>query len=212
MKRVLQALLALGLMSPLFAGDMTFTPDQVHTVLGFRAATLIFKVPGAFRSYHAEISGDPASLENAKVMIAIDTKSIDTANGTRDNHLRSEDFFNAAKFPKITFVGTKLWREGGKLMVAGALDMHGVKKDMTLAFEESNGKNGAGVHTWSYEANFKINRKDFGIGIGDKLAAISLKDDVELNLMLVGFFEENGAKAAPAPAKKPATKKTQKAA
>lgn len=207
MKRTLQILAALALMVPAFAGDMTFKPDTTHTVLGFRAATLLFKVPGAFRSYKAEISGDPASLANAKVTLSIDTKSIDTANETRDNHLRSGDFFDAAKYPKITFTSSKLWREGGHLMVAGTLEMHGVKKEVSMAFEESKGKNGAGVETWSYESNFKINRKDFGIGSDSIGAKISLKDEVELNLMLVGFFQEAGAAAPAAPAKKAIKKK-----
>lgn len=212
MKRALQLLLALGLMVPAFAGDMTFSPDQVHTVIGFRAATIIFKVPGAFRSWQAEISGDPNTLANAKVAFFIDAKSIDTAQQTRDKHLRSEDFFDVARYPKITFVSSKLWREGGRLMVAGNLDMHGIKKEVTVAFEESKGKNGAGVDTWSYEANLKLNRKDFGIGISDKLAAISLKDEVELNLMLVGYFEEASAKAVPAPPSKAPAKGKKKAA
>lgn len=198
MKRALTFILALGLVAPAFPGDMAFSPDQVHTVIGFRAATLIFKVPGAFRSWQAEISGDPNTLANAKVTFAIDAKSIDTAQKTRDTHLRSADFFDVARYPKITFVSSKLWREGGKLMVAGSLDMHGVKKEVTVAFEESKGKNGAGQDTWSYEANLKLNRKDFGIGSDSIGAKISLKDEVELNLMLVGWFEEAAEKAAPA--------------
>lgn len=198
MNRALQLILAFGFLAPGFGGELTFRPDRVHTVIGFRAATLIFKVPGAFRSYQAEISGDPATLANAKVKLSIDAKSIDTANGTRDTHLRSDDFFDAMKFPKITFLSTKLWRENGKLMVTGTLDMHGVKKEITLPFEESTGKNGGGVDTWSYEANLKVNRKDFGIGSDSIGAKISLKDDVELNLMLVGFFGEAEAEATPA--------------
>ena len=203
MKRTLQILLALGLMAPAFAGDFTFKPDTNHTVLGFRAATLLFKVPGAFRSYKVDIDGDPNTLVDAKVKLSIDAKSIDTAIAGRDNHLRSDDFFDVAKFPKITFTSTKIWREGGRLMVSGPLDMHGVKKDVTLAFEESKGKNGAGVDTWSYEANLRINRKDYGIGNDSIGAKISLKDEVDLNLMLVGFFEEaTPAKAKKVPAKK----------
>lgn len=190
-------------MAPAFAGDLTFKPDTNHTVLGFRAATLLFKVPGAFRSYKVDIAGDPNTLADAKVKLSIDAKSIDTAIAGRDNHLRSDDFFDVAKFPKITFTSTKIWREGGRLMVLGPLDMHGVKKDVTLAFEESKGKNGAGVDTWSYEASLRINRRDYGIGNDNIGAKISLKEEVDLNLMLVGFFEETApAKAKKAPAKK----------
>lgn len=198
MKRALPFVLSIGLLAPAFAGDLAFKPDTNHTVLGFRAATLLFKVPGAFRAYKVEISGDPATLADARVKLLIDAKSIDTAITARDNHLRSDDFFDVAKYPKISFTSTRIWREGGKLWVSGPLEMHGVKKEMTLAFEESKGKNGAGVDTWSYEANLRINRRDFGIGNDSIGAKISLKDEVELNLLLVGFFEETGAISAPA--------------
>ena len=75
-------------------------------------------------------------------------------------------------------------------MVAGTLDLHGVKKDLTLAFEPAFGQNGAGVDTWSYEASLGIHRSDFGIGADSVAAKLSLKDPVELNLMLVGFFHD----------------------
>ena len=68
-------------------------------------------------------------------------------------------------------------------------------------------KNGAGTDTWSYEGSIKLNRKDFGIGADSVAAKISLKDDVELNLLLVGFFEEKGMAAPKAEPKKPAAKK-----
>jgi polyisoprenoid-binding protein YceI len=207
MRRLLLALAAALLIAPAFAGEKTFAPDTAHTMIGFKAATLLFDVPGAFRSYKVEVNGDPAALENAKVKLSIDTASIDTANKQRDNHLRQPDFFDAANFPKITFASNKIWREGGKLMVAGSLDMHGVKKDMTLAFDEVNGKNGAGNDTWAYKTTLKLNRKDFNIGEGIA-AKISLKDEVELNLLLVGFFNEAEVK----PAHKPAPRKGMKKA
>jgi polyisoprenoid-binding protein YceI len=131
---------------------------------------------------------------------------VNTAIATRDEHLRNPDFLNAPKFPRITFTSSKVWREGGKLMVAGTLDLHGVKQELVLPFEEAYGRNGAGNESWSYTATVPLNRKAFGIGADSVAAKLSLKDEVDLNLLLVGFFHEKAAEA-PAPKAKPAPKK-----
>ena len=190
MRRLL--LLALAMLSfvSAFAGTKVFTPDTTHSVIGFKAATLLFKVEGAFDRYQVDIQGDPDALGAVKIRVAIDAASVDTKNTTRDNHLRTPDFFDVKRFPTIVFTSSKAWRQDGKVMVAGTLDLHGAKKNLTLAFDPAFGKNGAGVATWSYEASLKINRSDFGIGAESIAAKISLKDPVELNLMLVGFFHD----------------------
>lgn len=206
MKRLLQTLFALAALVPALAGDPTFKADTNHTVIGFKASTILFDVPGAFRKYEAQISGDPKTAGGASVKLVLDARSIDTGVKQRDEHLRSDDFFDVAKFPKITFTSSKVWKDAGKVFVAGTLDMHGVKKELTLAFDPVNAMNGAGADTWAFKTSAKLNRKDFGIGTDSIGAKISLKDEVELNLLLVGFFEEAKA-AAPAPAKKAPAKK-----
>ena len=190
MRRLLWLALAMLCFLPAFAGTKVFAPDTTHAVIGFRAATLLFKVEGRFDRYRMDIQGDPEALGAVKVDVAIDAASIDTQNATRDNHLRSADFFDVKRFPTIRFTSSKAWRQDGKVMVVGTLEMHGVKKDLTLAFEPAFGKNGAGVDTWSYEATFQLKRSDFGIGADSVAAKISLKDPVEVDLMLVGFFHD----------------------
>ncbi|MBS1767636.1 MAG: YceI family protein [Acidobacteria bacterium] len=186
MRRALAALLVVATL-PALAGDRHFTPDTIHSRIGFTAKTL-FKVEGAFTTYQASISGDPDTLANAKVTFVIDTASINTDNETRDNHLRSGDFFDAAKYPKITFTSQHIWKQDGHLMVGGTLDMHGVKKDLVIPFDMSFGKNGAGNDTWTYEGELKINRDDWGVGGADIVAKIGLKKEVALDIQLVGFW------------------------
>jgi polyisoprenoid-binding protein YceI len=190
MRRLFLSALALLCFLPAFAGTKVFTPDTTHSVIGFKAATLLFKVEGRFDRYQVDIQGDPEALGSVKIRVAIDAASVDTQNETRDNHLRTPDFFDVKRFPAIVFTSSKAWRENGKVMVAGTLEMHGVKKELTLAFDPAFGKNGAGVDTWSYEASLWIKRSDFGIGADSIAAKLSLKDPVELNLMLVGFFHD----------------------
>jgi polyisoprenoid-binding protein YceI len=183
--------------------------DDTHTVLGFKASTLLFDVPGRFTHYKADIQGDPASSAGAKVLLDIDSRSIDTANNARDEHLRSVDFFDAAKYPKITFTSREVRREGERVVVRGTLDMHGSTRDLDLAFLAAEGMNGAGTHTWSYRGTLPLDRLDFGIGAESVSAKISLKRQVELDLLLVGFFEEPPAAAKSVSTKQPpgATKK-----
>lgn len=187
-------LLALLLLLPLAAQTPTFRVDQTHTVIGFKASTLLFDVPGRFTRYKADIQGDPATLAGARVRLDIEAASVDTANGRRDDHLRSPDFFDAARHPALTFVSREVRRAGDKVLVRGTLTMHGVSRDLDLPFTAAEGLNGAGARTWSYRATLPLDRLDFGVGAESVAARISLKRQVELDLLLVGFFEAPGKK------------------
>lgn len=82
--------------------------------------------------------------------------------------------------------------------------MHGRKKDLQIEFKEATGLNGADMPTWSYKATLPLNRKDFWIGTDSVAAKISLKDEVQLDLLLVGFFDDpepEPVKKAPAKAR-----------
>jgi polyisoprenoid-binding protein YceI len=198
---VLRALLpALLLALPLSAQTRVFRVDDNHTVLGFKASTLLFDVPGRFTRYQVNIQGDPDAPAGAKVQVDIDAKSINTAIQARDEHLRSADFFDVAKYPKITFISQDVRKDGDRMVVRGTLTLHGVAKQVELPFLAAEGMNGAGTRTWSYRATIPLDRLDFGLGAESVAAKISLKRPVELDLLLVGFFEE------PAPAKSASTK------
>lgn len=186
-RRILLPALLLAL--PLCAQTRVFRVDTNHTVLGFKASTLLFDVPGRFAKYQVAIQGDPAAPDTASVRLDIDARSINTENASRDEHLRSADFFDVAKHPRITFVSREVHREGERVRVRGTLTMHGVSKDLDLDFQGAEGVNGAGVPTWSYRATLTLDRLDYGIGADSIAAKISLKRPVELNLLLVGFFE-----------------------
>jgi len=187
----------LMLVTPLLAQTRTFRVDENHTVLGFKASTVLFDVPGRFTGYTVAIQGDPSAPEGASVRVVIDAKSVNTDNTTRDKHLRTADFFDVARFPKISFVSREVHKQGNFLQVRGTLTIHGISREETLSFQPAEGLNGAGVKTWSYRATLPLDRLDFGVGADSVAAKISLKREVELDLLLVGFFEE-----APASAKK----------
>jgi polyisoprenoid-binding protein YceI len=187
---------------PLSAQASVFRTDANHTVLGFKASTLLFDVQGRFDRFNVAVSGDPATLAGASVRIDVDARSVDTANKARDQHLRSEDFFDAAKFPHITFVSNQVRRDGDRVIVTGTLTLRGVSKELEIPFVAAEGRNGADVPTWSYRATVPLDRLAFGLGAESVAAKISLKKEVELDLLLVGSFEEPATPGAPARSKK----------
>jgi polyisoprenoid-binding protein YceI len=178
------------LLQPLSAGDRTFSVDRAHTVFGFKAGTPLFEVPGRFDRYRVDIAGDPDAPSTVKVRVELEAGSINTSNASRDTHLKSPDFFDAAHYPKLVFRSDRAWKEGDQVKVAGTLEIRGQKKELVLAFQPATGLNGAGVPTWSYRGSLRIDRRDFGIGADSLAARIGLKDPVDLDLLLVGFFKE----------------------
>jgi len=127
---------------------------------------MISTVRGQFGTFSGKATGDPKAPDKAQIEATVDVASIDTANEKRDGHLKSPDFFDAAKFPTITFKSKKIVAAGaGKAKVTGDLTLHGVTKEVVLEVEgptdvikDPMGKTRAGAH-----ATTKINRKDFGI-------------------------------------------------
>ena len=192
MRNPFMGLVALGLAtaSVLGAQTRTFRVDGNHTVLGFKASTLLFDVPGRFDRFKADIQGDPDTLAGASIHLELDARSINTANRKRDEHLRSADFFDAARYPRITFISSQVRREGDKVLVKGVLTLHGVARELEVPFVPAQGMNGAEVPTWSYRATLPLDRLAYGLGAQSVAARISLKPEVELNLLLVGFFEQ----------------------
>jgi len=176
------------LSGPLAAETKPFKLDTAHTVLGFKAATVLFDVPGRFDRYTVDIAGDPATLQNVSIRVEIEAASINTGVPQRDEHLRSADFFEVGKHPKILFTANKARREGDTVLVSGALTLRGVTKSLEIPFRSVQGVNGAGSPTWSYRASLPLSRQEFGVGSDSLAAKLSLKNDVELDLLLVGSF------------------------
>jgi polyisoprenoid-binding protein YceI len=166
-----------------------FENDGNHTIIGFKASTVLFDVDGRFNKYNLAVEGDPEKPGAARISLVIDAASIDTGNKKRDDHLRTPDFFDVKKFPRITFTASSASREGDKVVVDGTLEMHGVKKPVKLVFTQVAATNGAGVMEHVYKTELALNRKDFGIGVDSVAAKISLADTVTVKILLAGFFE-----------------------
>jgi len=180
------AVLAFGASTPARAALDTYTVDVGHSAVGFKVRHLIANVPGSFKTFSGEIQLDPMDLAKGSVKFEIDAASISTDVPDRDAHLKSPDFFDVEKFPKITFESTKVVAKSATdLVVTGNLTMHGVTKPVDLSILVG----GFMTDPWGNEkAGFditaKINRKDFGVVWNKDLdqGGTLLGDDVHVSI------------------------------
>lgn len=158
----------LALLTGLIASaQSSWKSDKSHSKVGFAITHLmISEVEGHFGEFDITATASD-TFGDAEFMVDIKTTSIDTDNGRRDDHLRSADFFDAEKFPAITFKSTGYEKTGEKTFtLTGDLTMHGVTKPVTL-----EGKvNGiiTDQRSQKLKAGLKltgtVNRLDFGVG------------------------------------------------
>jgi polyisoprenoid-binding protein YceI len=161
--------------------------DSTHSRVGFTASTVLFDVDGHFKDYKVMVDGDVKQPETLKIKVEVAASSIDTDNAKRDEHLKSPDFFDVAKYPTIRFESTKVEQQGRTLQVTGKLDMHGKQQSITIPFKIAQGKNGAGVDTVAYKGKLTLDRTAYGIGTDSVAAKISLEKEVELDLLILTF-------------------------
>lgn len=148
---------------------------------------------GEFTSLEGQVeSTDSTNFDGAKVQFSIDVNSIDTRIDARDEHLRSDDFFSAEKFPKMTFQNAVLKSNGeGKFELTGDLTIKDVTKKVTFNTVQNNG---VIVDPWGqtragFTAKLSINRFDYNISYDDKtpagVVAVAPEVDIIVNVELV---------------------------
>lgn len=168
------------------AAPTTYVIDPNHTSAEFSIRHLFSKVPGRFQKVAGTIVYDPANPAGSSVKAEIDATTITTANEKRDGHLKSEDFFDVAKYPTLTFESTAVAAAGeNKLKVDGNLTMHGITKPVTLDVTFLGAGPGMGGRQVSgFEAVTKVNRKDFNIVWNRNLdqGGTLLGDDVDIKI------------------------------
>lgn len=161
----LAALSVVALARP--AAAATWEIDPAHTTIAFSIRhMMVSNVRGEFTKFSGKVEGDEAHPEATKIEATIDAASIDTRNAKRDEHLRSPEFLDTAKFPTITFKSKKIEKAGeAKWKVTGDLTLHGVTRevvldvgDVTPPIKDPGGNLRAGA-----EVRTTINRQDFGI-------------------------------------------------
>ena len=165
MVRRMLAVSAVAFSAPVLAA--TWQIDPAHSNVSFSVRhMMVSNVRGEFTKVSGTVEGDEKTPAQAVITATIDATSINTREAKRDDHLKSPDFLDVAKYPTIIFKSKKIEPSGsGQFKVTGDLTLHGVTKevvldvsDVTAPIKDPMGKTRAGA-----QASTKIDRKDFGI-------------------------------------------------
>lgn len=170
--------------------------DPMHSEVQFKIKHLVIStVTGSFKKFEGHAVTENDTFENAQVSFSLDVASIDTNQEQRDEHLRNNDFFDAATYPQITFTSTSLIKKGDDYKLAGNLTVKDVTKPVTLDVEfGGTATDFYGNEKAGFEVTGKINRKEFGLTFHavTEAGSIVLGDDVKLfaNVQFVKQKEE----------------------
>jgi len=139
--------------------------DLSHSSINFHVRHLmVSKVHGRFAKWSGTLQLDEEDLTHSQLAVEIDASSIDTKEDKRDEHLRSPDFLDVAKFPTITFKSTRITRDNDRYLVIGDLTIHGVTKSVKLEVEGGERvKDPWGGTRTGFSARTQISRKEFGL-------------------------------------------------
>jgi polyisoprenoid-binding protein YceI len=166
------------------AGAATLKLDKEHTSVGFRVRHLFTKVSGRFRGFEGTVDLDEKNLAASKVTAVIQAASVDTDVEARDKDLRGKRFFDAERFPTLTFTSKAVSDvSGNRGKVLGALTIHGVTRDVVLSTEFlGKGKDPWGNQRYGFHAETTINRKDFGLTWNEVVESggLLVGDEVEI--------------------------------
>ena len=166
-----------AMISTAAAANETYKIDPAHSSIGFHLGHMMGKVVGKFTKFEGKIDIDRDHPQQSSVTVKIQAASIDTGIVKRDTHLRSEEFFNVAKYPEITFKSRSVKQTGPQSGdILGDLTMHGVTKPITLHVKLITPlKDEAAMQRSHWEVTSDpIKRRDFGLMFSSGLEAVSM--------------------------------------
>ncbi len=180
--------LALSLVSlSVFAQKLTLDPN--HAKLQFEVTHMtISNIDGEFKKFNAQLDYTKPDFSDAKFTVTADVNSIDTGIEARDNHLKSEDFFDVEKYPDLKFVTTSFVKgKNNNYKLTGNLTLHGVTKPVTLNVKY----NGSVINpmskkkTYGFTVTGSFKKSDFGIGTKFPEAVVSDAVQITSNLEFI---------------------------
>jgi len=191
MKKLFFLLLFFLVSMPFQATAQQWQIDTVHTNFYFDVKHTFATVRGQFTDFSGDIFFDPEKLGKSRFDFVIKVDSVDTRVGKRDTHLRSPDFFNAAKFPLITFKSSKVSQgEDNRYLVEGTLTIKDVAKDITMEFIYHGQKDNPlkpGEIVAGLDSRLTIDRLEYQVGDGKfyKMGVVGKEVDILLTLELL---------------------------
>jgi len=173
----------------------TWSIDPVHSEVSFTVRhMMVSKVRGRFDKFEGTITTAPDPLQSS-VTATVDLGSVNTGNDTRDNHIRSEDFFHAEKHPTMTFHSTGVRQDGGEFLLDGDLTLRGVTRPVTFRLEVNGfGPDPYGGTRAGFSATTEINRNEWNVSYNGPIpgagTGMVLSDKVTINLEIEGVLSQ----------------------
>ena len=161
----------------LVVSAFTFIPAPSWNITdGYNIAFSSNDAGGIFKTFKGTIAFDENNPAASKFDVTIDVASINTGNGLQNKHAKSDEWFDAAKYPTIHFTSTRISKTAAGFQVIGDLEMHGVKKSATIPFTfKRNGSNDG-----TFTGSFTVNRSDWHIGKPGGDVAEDIKLDISV--------------------------------
>lgn len=183
-KTLVASLLAATLAFPLSANAADYTIDTkgAHASVNFKISHLGYSyILGRFNKFEGTFSYDKDNLAASKVMVTVDTTSLDSNHSERDKHLKDKSFINASKYSTATFESTSITpKADGNFAINGNLTLKGVTKPMTIdAVMIGEGTDPWGGYRAGFEGTARIQLKDFGIKVVGSSSYVDLDLQVE---------------------------------
>jgi len=170
---------AIALFCVVTAFGQNYTPTDAGSKVRFVIKNFGINTGGTFEGLTGSILFDPANLAGASFNVSVDAKSVDTDMEARDNHLRKEEYFDVEKYPKLSFRSTKITttNKEGYLFMFGVITIKNISKEISFPFKQTSKDDGI-----LFEGEFKLNRRDFGVGG----KSFSMSDELNVELSIFG--------------------------
>jgi len=173
-----QLIVSLFLFCSLHLAAQNYTPADAGSDVKFTIKNFGLNVNGSFTGLQGKIIFDPVKPATASFAVSVDAGTVNTGNGSRDKHLKKDDYFNVASYPKLSFVSTKVTASGklGVYTIEGNLTIKGKSKMVSFPFTATTAAGG-----YQFSGQLKINRRDFKVGGG----SLVLSDELTVSLHIL---------------------------
>ncbi|MCA1801050.1 MAG: YceI family protein [Rhodothermaceae bacterium] len=162
--------------------------DKAHSAVQFKVRHFFTPVPGSFDEFDGVIRFDPNNLEGSSIDVNIAVGSVNTNNTDRDEHLRSDDFFDTAGYPEMHFKSSSVRQTGENSYVAeGSLTIRDVTKEIELPFEflgAMDHPRRENTTVAGFRAEYKLMRTDFGVGSGSWAMTAVVGDEIDIEILM----------------------------
>ena len=203
----LAVLVAIAQHEPQKLALQEYAVDAGHSIVEFSVGFALARVKGRFPDTHGTILYDPEHPERSSISVVIETKTIDTGWPHRDEHLRTDDFFDVEKYPTITFQSHRVQRAADGWVMTGPLTMHGVTRDVSIPFRFLAPPSRNAESRWmilNAAGGLRLSRKEFGILGNDKhnswfTAARNntVSDSVDVSLEIEAYLPDAESQRSP---------------